>query len=71
MRMKDGKHEYEVCGVIADYHSGDALSENEKTEHNAIGVITPYSVDAKFPVKTRGDHAQALQAIPEYLQAGG
>ena len=29
--MNDGKHEYEVCGVIADYHSGDALSENEKT----------------------------------------
>lgn len=63
MRMKDGKHEYEVCGVIADYHSGDALSENEKTEHNAIGVITPQQGGWAVLVKTRGDHAQALQAI--------
>ena len=63
MRMKDGKHEYEVCGVIADYHSGDALSENEKTEHNAIGVITPQQRGWTVLVKTRGDHAQALQAI--------
>ena len=61
--MKDGKHEYEVCGVIADYHSGDALSENEKTEHNAIGVITPQQGGWAVLVKTRGDHAQALQAI--------
>ena len=32
--MKNKNNKYEVCGVIADYHSGDALSENEKTEHN-------------------------------------
>ncbi len=58
------KHEYEVCGVIADYHSGDALSENEKTEHNAIGVITPQQGGmVLFLVKTRGDNAQAHQAI--------
>lgn len=63
MRMKDGKHEYEVCGVIADYHSGDALSENEKTEHNAIGVITLQQRGWTVLVKTRSDHAQALQAI--------
>ncbi len=52
-----------MCGVIADYHSGDALSENEKTEHNAIGVITPQQGGWAVLVKTRGDHAQALQAI--------
>jgi putative ABC transport system permease protein len=63
MRLENGKHEYEVCGVIADYHSGDALSENEKTEHNAIGVITPQQGGWVVLVKTRGDHAQALQAI--------
>lgn len=63
MRLENGKHEYEVCGVIADYHSGDALSENEKTEHNAIGVITPQQGGWAVLVKTRGDHAQALQAI--------
>lgn len=49
--------------MIADYHSGDALSENEKTEHNAIGVITPQQGGWSVLVKTRGNHAQALQAI--------
>ncbi len=54
-------HEYEVCGVIADYHSGDALTENDNKSHNVIGVTTPggYTV----LVKTVGDHVQALQAI--------
>lgn len=41
----------------------DALSENEKTEHNAIGVITPQQGGWAVLVKTRGDHSQALQAI--------
>ncbi len=56
-------HEYEVCGVIADYHSGDALTENNNKSHNAVMVSTPQNGGYTVLVKTRGDHAQALQAI--------
>lgn len=48
MRMKDGKHEYEVCGVIADYHSGDALSENEKRSIMPLESLPRSSVDGQF-----------------------
>ncbi len=56
-------HEYEVCGVIADYHSGDALTENNNKSHNAITVTTPQNGGNTVLVKTVGDHAQAMQAI--------
>ncbi len=56
-------HEYEVCGVIADYHSGDALTENNNKSHNAIMVTTPQHGGYTVLVKTVGDHAKALQAI--------
>ena len=56
-------HEYEVCGVIADYHSGDALTENDNKSHNAIMVTTPQYGGYSVLVKTVGDHAQAMQAI--------
>ena len=56
-------HEYEVCGVIADYHSGDALTENNNKSHNAITVTTPQRGGYSVLVKTVGDHAKAMQAI--------
>ena len=56
-------HEYNVCGVIADYHSGDALTENSNKSHNAVIVTTPQNGGYTILAKTRGDHAQALQAI--------
>lgn len=54
---------FEVCGVIADFHSGDALSSLGKDTHNAIGVVSGTKGTYNVLVKTHGDHAQALQAI--------
>lgn len=56
-------HEYEVCGVIADYHSGDALTENNNKSHNAVMVTIPQNGGYAVLVKTVGDHAKAIQAI--------
>ena len=56
-------HEYNVCGVIADYHSGDALTENDNKSHNAVIVTTPQHGGYTVLVKTIGDHAKALQAV--------
>ena len=64
-KMEDG-YEYEVCGVIADYHSGSAISEARKNEYNAIRVLDRRKgFFYTALVKTRGDHAQALQAIKQ------
>lgn len=64
-RLGDGGNAglYEVCGVIADYHSGDALTSLDKSEHNAVLVISGTAHTSDVLIKTRGDHAQALQAI--------
>lgn len=64
-RMEDG-HEYEVCGVIADYHIGTAIDEPMKNEYAAIRVLDRRPGKGFFytaMVKTRGDRAQALQAV--------
>ncbi len=64
-KREDG-YEYEVCGVIADYHSGSALSEVMTNEYNGIRVLDHHNgFFYTVLVKTRGDHAQALQAIRE------
>ena len=64
-RKEDG-HEYEVCGVIADYRLGSAVYEPMKNEYGAIRVLDRRPGNGFFytvMVKTRGDHAQALQAV--------
>ncbi len=64
-KRKEG-YEYEVCGVVADYHNGSAVSEAMKNEYNAIRVLDHRNVFFyTVLVKTRGDHAQALQAIKQ------
>lgn len=60
---KDYIGSYEVCGVVADYHSGDALNSLDKDEHNAILMISGTAQTSDILIKTCGDHAQALQAI--------
>lgn len=59
----EGKPEYEVCGVVADFHCGDALDEFQLTAHNTIRVASENDWLWTILVKTRGDHAQALSAI--------
>ncbi len=63
---REGKPEYEVCGVVKDFHCGDALDEFKSDKfgnHNAIRVPSNHDVLWTILVKTRGDHAQALSAI--------
>ena len=59
----EGKPEYEVCGVVKDFHCGDALDEFRLGNHNAIRVPSNHDVLWTILVKTCGDHAQALSAI--------
>ena len=59
----EGKPEYEVCGVVADYHCGDALDKFSEGNHNAIRVPLEHDYFWSILVKTRGDHAQALSSI--------
>ena len=59
----EGKPEYEVCGVVSDFHCGDALDEFRLTAHNAIRVPSNQNSLWAILVKTHGDHAQALSAI--------
>jgi hypothetical protein len=61
--LKEGKPEYEVCGVVKDFHCGDALDEFRLGNHNAIRVPSNHDVLWTILVKTCGDHAQALSAI--------
>ena len=61
--QRDGKPEYEVCGVVADFHCGDALDAFQLTAHNTIRVASADDWLWNILVKTRGDHAQALSAI--------
>ena len=62
-RKDDGSHEVEVCGVLRDYHAGNALSVKEINEYNAVSVVERGDYVASVLVKTRGDHDAALQAI--------
>ena len=61
--VREGKPEYEVCGVVADFHCGDAMTEVNNSLHNVIGIPSNRAMLWAILVKTRGDHAQALQAI--------
>ena len=62
-RLDNGNHEVEVCGVLRDYHAGDALSVKEINEYNAVAVIGHGDFVASIVVKTRGDHNKAMRAV--------
>lgn len=57
------KPQYECCGVIADYLSGNALTEERDNTYNAI--MTPRQDDCYYTmlIKTQGDHDKALAAV--------
>ena len=61
--LNGGQHEYEVCGIVADFHCGDALDEFSVGKHNGIRVLSSEDWLWTILVKTHGGHAQALAAI--------
>ena len=60
-----GKPEYEVCGIVRDFHCGDALDEFSGGHQNYNAICVPSSPYVLWTilVKTHGDHAQALSDI--------
>ena len=62
-RQDDGSHEMEVCGIVRDYHSGNALDVQEKSEYNAVMLLDHGTNTSTIVVKTRGDHNKAMQAV--------
>ena len=67
-RREDGSHEVEVCGIVRDYHTGDALSVQQKAEYNSVMLLEHGTTTFVILVKTRGDHNKALQAIRDECQ---
>lgn len=61
--LQGNQHEYEVCGIVNDFHCGDALNEFTVGKHNAIRVPSSRDWLWSILVKTRGDHVLALSAI--------
>lgn len=59
----DPEHKYEVCGVVENYHDGDALSVALGNFHNAISVVSHGGFAYSVLVKTRGEHDKALASI--------
>lgn len=62
-RMKDGKPNYECCGVISDFISGGALATEMDNTYNAVMVPAHDGYYYTTLIKTRGDHDNALAAI--------
>ena len=59
----NSKPEYECCGVIADYLSGDALSKEMDNTYNVIMVPRSDDYYVNLLIKTRGNHDKALAAV--------
>ncbi len=58
------KGEYEICGIVPDFRTGNALFEPMENEQNSILVI-----DSNYPycgmhlLKVNGDRSEALSAV--------
>ena len=61
--VKNGKPEYECCGVIADYRAGTALPNAMDKCYNGIMVAPHDGYFYTMLIKTRGDHDKALAAV--------
>lgn len=58
------KPEYECCGVIADFRTGNAIDvDTEMHCYNAIQVLRHDDYYYTVLIKTRGDHDKALAAV--------
>ena len=61
--VKNGKPEYECCGVIADYRASTALPNAMDKCYNGIMVAPHDGYFYTMLIKTRGDHDKALAAV--------
>lgn len=62
--IKNGKPEYECCGVITDFRVGSAVDEETLIDsYNAIQVPIHDGYYYTMLIKTRGDHDKALAAV--------
>ena len=61
--VKNGKPEYECCGVIADYRAGTAMPNAMDKCYNGIMVAPHDGWYYSMLIKTRGDHDKALAAV--------
>ena len=61
--VKNGKPEYECCGVIADYRAGTAMPNAMDKCYNGIMVAPHDGYFYTMLIKTRGDHDKALATV--------
>ena len=61
--VRDGKPEYECCGVISDFRTGGAIPNVMDNCYNAIQVAPHDGFFYSILIKTRGDHDKALAAV--------
>ena len=61
--MNNGKHEYECCGIIADYRSRDVLYEPMEDTHNVL--INCNTECLGMLIKITGNHKEALAVVSE------
>ena len=61
--VRDGKTEYECCGVVAEFRTGGAIPNDKANCFNAIQVAPHDGFYYSMLIKTRGDHDKALAAV--------
>ena len=61
--VRDGKPEYECCGVISEFRTGGAIPNVMDNCYNAIQVAPHDGFFYSILIKTRGDHDKALAAV--------
>ncbi|MGM9712892.1 MAG: ABC transporter permease [Prevotella sp.] len=61
--IRDGKPEYECCGVIAEFRTGGAIPNETNNSYNAIQVAPHDGFYYSMLIKTQGDHDTALAAV--------
>ena len=61
--IRDGKPEYECCGVIADYRTGSAMPNVMDNRFNAIQLISHNGHYFTMLIQTCGDKDIALAAV--------
>ena len=61
--IRDGKPEYECCGVIADYRTGSAMPNVMDNRFNAIQLISHNDPYFTMLIQTCGDKDIALAAV--------
>ena len=61
--VRDGKPEYECCGVVAEFRTGGAIPNDKANCFNAIQVAPHDGFYYSMLIKTRGDHDKALAAV--------